>query len=263
MQRWRTALITGASSGIGEAFARRLAQERTNVVVVARREERLRQLADDLGRETGVQVEVIVADLTDADQREPVEARLADRTRPVDLLVNNAGISSSGAFVRADLAREVQMAELKVVAAMRLTHAVLPGMVERGRGTVVNISSLSSLQPYPFGATYGASNAFLTSFSKALHTELEDSGVTVTAVCPGFARTELQARAGIRRTPIPGWMWSTPDQVVDGALQAAREGREMRVPGGIYRAWWLVGRFLPERPVRRVIARLARRRTEG
>lgn len=260
MPDWQRALVTGASSGIGEAFARRLAADGADLVLVARSGEALERLAADLRAAHHVGVEVLAADLATDGGRAPVIERLDDDTAPVDLLVNNAGIGTSGAFGEIPVDRELALVELNVAALVALTHAAVPAMRRHGRGGVVNVSSLSGFQPYPFGATYGASKAFVTSFSKALHTELSGSGVRVLAVCPGFTRTNFQASAGISRTPIPDWLWLQPAEVADEALAALAAGRSVRVPGRAFKLWAGITKVVPDVVLRRALAGAGRHR---
>lgn len=254
---WSRALVTGASSGIGEAFARRLAADGTDLVLVARRAGRLHALAAQLAP---VAVEVLVADLGDPADLARVEARLADTERPVDLLVNNAGFATSGSF--ADLPADGEELEVRVnvVAPLRLARAALPGMRARGRGGVVNVASLAAYQPYPYGATYGATKAFLASFSQALSEELRGSGVRVLALCPGFTRTEFQQTAGVGTRGIPGRLWLSADRVAAAGLRALSSGRALTVPGAVNAAAAAVSKALPAAVTRRAVAAGARRR---
>ena len=224
--RWDLALVTGASSGIGDAVARRLAAEGTDLVLVARDRERLEQLAAELRAAHGVTVEVLDADLSAPVSRAAVEKRLVDGERPVDLLVNNAGFGTTGDFASLPIGREEQEVQVNVLAVMRLTSAALGPMLERRRGAVVNLSSMAALHPTPSTATYGATKAFVTSFSEALHEELAGTGVTVTAVLPGFTRTEFQERANwTAHDSVPAGAWLSPEQVATEALDAAAAGR--------------------------------------
>jgi uncharacterized protein len=261
MPEWRRALVTGASSGIGEAFARRLAADGTDLVLVARRREGLERVADDLRARHGVTVEVLATDLARADGCAPVMDRLHDADSAVDLLVNNAGIGTSGLFGEVDLDRELALIDLNITALVRLTHAAVAAMRARRHGGVINISSLSSFQPYPNGANYGASKAYVTSFSKAIHTELEGSGVRVLALCPGFTRTSYHGAAGIRRTPIPDRLWLRPDEVAAEGLAALRAGRSVRVVGVAYRAWAGLTKVVPDVLIRRLLVRAGGDRT--
>ena len=249
---WERALITGASSGIGASFATRLAAAGTDLVVVARRRERLEALADELAGRHGRQVEVLVADLTDPVQLASVEARLHDDTRPVDLLVNNAGFGSRGSFVDLPVDHEEALLRIHVVAVLRLTHAALRGMVARGHGGVINVSSISGVQAIPYWATYSAAKAFMTRFSKAVHEEVRDRGVTVLALQPGFTRTEFHDHADFARSTVPGPFWRSADMVVDAALADAARGRSECIPGLSYRALAVAARFSPWAITRRL-----------
>ncbi|MEZ5218956.1 MAG: SDR family NAD(P)-dependent oxidoreductase [Ilumatobacteraceae bacterium] len=182
------ALVTGASSGIGEAFVRQLATAGIPVVAVARREDRLEALAAEYPS-----VEVLVADLTDRDDLARVERRVSDAGSPIDLVVNNAGFGTSGEVADLDPDRLVREVELNVVALLRLSHAAAGSMVSAGRGWIVNVSSVASFQAMPGLATYSATKAFVTSFTEALNAEVRSAGVIVTALCPGLTRTEFQA----------------------------------------------------------------------
>ncbi|HSK90756.1 MAG TPA: SDR family oxidoreductase [Euzebyales bacterium] len=261
MPEWQRALVTGASSGIGEAFAQQLAARRSNLVLVARDGERLEKLAVALRGAHGVTVDVLPADLTTDDGTRAVRERLEDDAEPVDLLVNNAGVGTSGAFGDVPLERELRLIRLNVTAVVELAHAAVAAMKRRRHGGVLNVSSLSALQPYPFGATYGASKAFVNSFSKALATEAGGHGVKVLALCPGFTRTGFQRSAGISRTPIPDWLWLQPEQVAREGLAALRAGRSIRVVGPAFRAWAALTKVVPDVVIRRALAGAGKHRT--
>lgn len=257
---WTTALVTGASSGIGQATARRLAAEGTDLVVVARDRERLDALARQLTvTHPGVAVEVLPADLADGPQLAAVERRVSDRDRPVDLVVNNAGFGTYGDFAGLDLAEEEREIAVNVVALVRLTHAALGGMVARGHGAVMNVSSVAGLQATPGNATYGASKAFVASFGEAVSGELAGTGVTLTTVLPGFTRTEFQERAGIAGRPIPGPAWQSADEVANRALDATRAGRAWIVPGTFNKLVTAATGSMPRGLRRRLAARVASR----
>jgi len=257
---WATALVTGASSGIGREIARRLAAEGTDLVVVARDRERLDALAAELsGRHPGRTVEVLPADLADTRQLAAVEQRVSDPDRPVDLVVNNAGFGTYGPLAAADVDAEEREIAVNVVAVVRLTHAAVAAMTARGRGAVMNISSVAGLQATPGNATYGASKAFVASFGEAVSGELAGTGVTLTTVLPGFTRTEFAARAGIEGREIPGPAWQTADEVAVAALAATRAGRAWFVPGVLNKALTAAAGPVPRGLKRRLAARLARR----
>lgn len=254
MPRWPVALVTGASSGIGRCIAARLAADGTELVLVARRGDRLQALAAELTAQTGVRVEVLVADLADEDELAVVEKRLRDGSPQVDLLVNNAGVGGQGYFADTDLEGQDHQVRLNVRAPMRLTHAALGGMVERRRGGILNISSIAGLQPLPQVAVYSATKAFLTTFGHAVHEEVRRKGVTVTTVLPGWTRTEFHDASGMSRDIIPGPAWMTADAVAAGALRDVARGRIESVPGLHYRVLTVITRLTPWSVSRRVVA---------
>lgn len=253
----RCALVTGASAGIGAAFARRLAREHYDLVLVARGRDRLEDLAGELRTEHGGEVEVLPADLTDAPELRIVEKVVAGAN--LDLLVNNAGFGTVGTFAKLDAAKEEEEIRLNVVALMRLTRAALPGMIARRHGGIVNVSSMAGFQPAPYNATYGATKAFVNSFTEALHEELRGSGVVVQALCPGFTRTEFQSRAGIDVSDIPSFAWMTPEAVVDESLSALRSGELICIPGLANRALVTLTSAMPRSLTRRVAGTLGKR----
>jgi len=233
--RWPRALVTGASSGIGDAIARRLAAEGSDLVVVARDTERLDRLAGELRATHGVEVEVLGADLGDPDGRSAAESRLADDAAPVDLLVNNAGFGTNGRFADLPIDREEQEVHVNVIAVQRLTSAALGPMVARGHGHVLNIASIGALYPVPGSATYGATKAFVCSFSDAVHEELRGTGVVVTSSLPGFTRTEFQERSQWEgQSALPSFAWLTADEVARESLDGTWAGRARVVPARRY-----------------------------
>ncbi|MGY1770062.1 SDR family NAD(P)-dependent oxidoreductase [Blastococcus sp. SYSU D00813] len=252
-----TALVTGASSGIGEAFAERLAADGHDVVLVARDRERLETLAERLRADHGVQAEVLVADLADPAQRRAVEQRLGDGT-PVDLLVNNAGYATPGEFT--DTPPDVLTAnlEVNVGAVLALTRAALPGMQRRGSGSIVNVSSIAGFLPGR-GSVYGAGKAYVTTLSQSLALSAAEHGVRVMALCPGYTRTEFHQRIGQERSG-PAWLWMDADQVVDAALADLARGRVLSIPGAVYKGIYAATRIVPPSLVRRLAARSARGR---
>jgi short-subunit dehydrogenase len=251
--RWPAALVTGASSGIGRAFAVALAGRGCQVVAVARRKDRLEELAEATG------AEALVADLTDPVDLASVEDRLSNRSRPIDLLVNNAGFGGSGPFVRQPLDHEDREVRLNVLAPVHLTSAALPGMVERGRGGIVNVSSMAGVQALPFLATYSATKAYLTSFSQSLHEEVRPYGVNVLAVLPGMTRTEFHQTAGLDRSMVPRPAWLTAEEVVEAALSDLERGRAVCIPRAGYRVLATVSRMAPRVLNRKVSAVIGRR----
>ncbi len=252
------ALVTGATSGIGAAFARRLAADGYDLVLVARDAARLRARATELATAHNVAVEVLVADLSTDAGTAAVQRRLADPAAPVDLLVNNAGMSLNRSFLRTGVGDEDELLALNVRAVMRLTHAVLPGMVARGRVGVINVSSAAGFGAVMPGSTYPASKAWVTNFSESVAYAVRPFGVRVMALCPGYVRTEFHQRAGIDMSRIPAWLWLDADRVVADALRSLERGKTVRVVDWRYRV--LVGllRILPRR-----VVRLASRDTRG
>ena len=249
----KTALVTGASSGIGDAFARLLAKKGYDLVVVARDRERLEKLAADLP----VDVEVLAADLSDPQQRALVEARLRDAAKPIDVLVNNAGFGTTGRFHELDVERETEEIELNVVALMRLAHAALEGMVRRKRGGIVNVSSIAGFQPTPGTATYGGTKAFVTSFSEALHEELRGTGVTVTCLAPGATRTQFQTTAEYGTSHVPDFMWQTAEEVAASALASLERKQALVVTGWPNKLLAAATHLAPRALVRRVAAQVS------
>lgn len=230
-----TALVTGASAGIGRAFAVGLAARGHDLVLVARDRTRLDELAAQLIAAHRVAVEVLRADLLDRADLEVVATRVGDDARPVDVLVNNAGFGTYGRFVDLDVAHEVEEVELNVVALLRLSHAALAAMQARGSGAILNVGSVAGYQPDPRSATYGATKAFVLSFTHALRTEARGSGVQVMVVCPGYTHTEFHERAGLGPSSVPELLWQTPDEVVTVALRDLDRRRAVSIPGVLNR----------------------------
>lgn len=257
---WRTALVTGASSGIGRELARLLAAEGTDVVAVARDRARLDELAGELtAKHPGVDVEVLVADLADPTQLPAVERRVVDPDRPVDLVVNNAGFGTYGDLVDADIDEEAREIAVNITAVVRLTYAALGAMVSRGRGAVLNVSSVAGLQATPGNATYGASKAFVASFGEAVSGELPGTGVSLTTVLPGYTRTEFAERAGVAGRSIPDPAWMAAPDVAAQALEATRAGRPWLVPGALNKVLVAAAGPVPRGLKRRVAAVVAKR----
>ncbi len=242
-----TALVTGATAGIGHEFARVLASRGHDLVLVARDGARLDSVAATLREEHGAEVEVLVADLVDRAQLRSVELRLADRDRPVDLLVNNAGFGLRQRFGDNDVEAEQAMLDVLVTAVMRLSHAALGAMSERGSGGVVNVSSVAAFLPR---GTYAAAKAWVNSFSVWAATEYAPRGVTVTALCPGFTRTEFHERMEV--TPGTGPFWLDVHRLVEDALADHARGRALSVPSPQYKVVVALARVVPSRALQRL-----------
>jgi short-subunit dehydrogenase len=248
------AVVTGASSGLGREFALALAGRGHPVLAVARREERLRKLADEVGARGGV-LEPLVADLSTAEGVEAVLARAA--SLDVELLINNTGLASYGPFASTAAERELDLVRVNVEAVVTLTRGLLPELLARGRGGVINLASSMAFQPIPYFAAYAASKAFVLSFSEALAEELRGTGVRVTVVAPGFVSTEFADVAGSGRAQRR-FPHLQPGEVVESALQAYDSGRTVKVVGSLYAFLSVAVRFTPRAPLRRTIARVLR-----
>lgn len=238
------ALITGASSGLGVAFARQLAGKGHRLVLVARNEERLRALAIELTQSYGISCEVIVADLHRQADRRVVSDRLADGSRPIDVLVSNAGYGIEGDLDQTTPADEMDHLTIHVVAPLEHTQAALKGMVARGRGTIIVVSSVAG---YLARGTYSAHKAWGLSLASSLTTQYRSRGVVVTAVAPGFTRTEFHQRMGMNVSRVPGLMWLRADHVVRSALRAASHGKAVCVPSLRYKALVIVAALVPKK----------------
>jgi len=240
--RTRRALVTGPTAGIGREFARQLAARDHDLVLVARNEEQLEAVAAELRAAYGVTVEVLPADLTDRTALARVEARLADPDRPVDVLVNNAGFGLKGRFLDNTVEQEQAMLDVLVTAVMRLTHAALGPMAERGSGGVINVSSVAAFLPR---GTYAAAKAWVNSFSEWAANEYRSSGVTVMALCPGFTKTEFHERMGATRGT--SFLWMEPEALVTRALADFDKGRTFSIPGAQYKVIVALTKVIPSR----------------
>lgn len=249
-----SALVTGATSGIGSAFARLLAEGGSDLVLVARDAGRLSEAAASLRDRHGVSVETIPADLCMRGQLEAVADRLRDGTRPVDVLVSNAGFAVGKGFLSSTVSEEERMLDLLVRAVLVLTQAAVPGMVARGRGSIVTVSSVAGFLP---GGTYSAAKAWATAFTASLSGALAGTGVTATAVCPGYVRTEFHRRAGMNVSHVPSWAWLSADRVAADAIADVRRGRIISVPSLRYKLAVFFLRHVPLRFTGIVSARRA------
>jgi hypothetical protein len=253
-----TALITGATAGIGNAFARRLAAEGHGLVLVARDGARLDEVGKELRERHRVEVEALPADLGNRRELERVAERLRDGDRPVGILVNNAGFAVNAPFLSGDLAQEERMLDVMVRAVLVLSRAAAPGMVARGRGTIVTVSSVAGFLP---GGTYSAAKAWATAFTASLAGELAGTGVTATALCPGFVRTEFHRRAGMDMSYLPEWAWLDADRLVADCLADVRRGKAVSVPSLRYKAAVAILRHTPLRFSKAFSRRRSPRRT--
>jgi uncharacterized protein len=259
-RRFVRALVTGASSGIGLEIANELAGRTTDLVLVARSRDTLQTVADELRVTHDVDVEVLPCDLIDATAREEVEERLRDRDRPVDLLVNNAGMGQVGPFSELDVEVAERIVALNIVAPLRLVHAALPLLIAQ-RGAVLNVSSMGGNQPVPQMATYAATKSFLTDWGQSLHEELRGSGVTVTTLAPGFTRTNFVAGADAdeQAKALPGFLWADAASVARAGVDAVAAGRAIITPGVINRTGAALSAVTPTGVSRRVIGEVMRR----
>lgn len=246
-----TALITGGTAGIGKAFATELARSRYNLVLVARDSAKLDAVAEEVRALGAPEVETLSADLSTQEGRAAVEARLQDPDHPIDLLINNAGFGMRKAFSKSSVEDEDNLIDVHVRATMRLTHAVLPGMIERKRGGIINVSSVAAFAPR---GTYSAAKAWVVSFSESLAAEVRDTGVRCMALCPGFTHTEFHQRLNLDTSDIPGWMWLNADDVVAAAMRDLARGVPVSIPGAKYKALAAASRYVP----RSVKTRLSR-----
>lgn len=267
-----TCLVTGASSGIGVEIARELARRGLGVTLVARREDRLRELAAELagtdtdgdtgtdgGSGKGVRVEVVSADLTDPAARHRIRDELAERGLTVGVLVNNAGIGTFGPIDQAEADRDLPLVRTNVEALAHLCSLFLPGMVERGEGAVLNVASTAAFQPLPGQAAYAASKAFVLSYTHALRAEVHGTGVIVTALCPGPVETEFSRAAGqneeLLGKALPQFMWLPAEKVAEVGVKGLARGRAVVIPGPPNRATAFSGKHMSHRLISRIVAR--------
>ncbi len=257
-----TAVVTGASAGIGVELARELAGRGHNLTLVARRKDRLDELAAELAGDHGVTVEVEPCDLAEPDSRTRlIELLLLPDRRKVSALCNNAGLGSFGLFWELDTDAELRQVEVNVDALHHLCAGLLPGMVERGRGAILNVGSLAGNQPQPSNPTYAATKAFVNSFSEGLHAELSGTGVSCTVLCPGPVKTEFADAAGMGALAdaSPGFMWASAAQVAKAGVDGLAKGKRVVVPRIHERAVGMMGRYAPRMVILPVMQRATQR----
>jgi uncharacterized protein len=252
----KTTLITGASSGIGEAFARKLATQAHDLLLVARSEDKLIGLCNELGRNHNVRAQYFVADLSQPDAPARLFAETRERNLEIDLLINNAGFGSMGEFAALDLQRELNMIDLNVRSLVELTHLFLQPMRERKRGSIINVASTASFQPVPFMATYAATKAFVLSFSEALWEENRPHGIKVMALCPGVTETGFFEASQMKRPPARAAQ--TSKQVVDVALRAWKRGKSSVISGWPNKITAQTERVVPRALVLRAVGAIMR-----
>jgi short-subunit dehydrogenase len=249
----KTALITGASSGIGYELSKLFAADGTNLVLVARNEQRLSEIASDLAQTYGVRVTVVAKDLSDPASPGEIAAALQAQSIGVDILVNNAGFGTYGPFAEIDWAEELRMLHVNVVSLTHLTKLFLPGMIERRSGRILNVGSTGSFAPGPLMAAYCATKAYVLSLSEAISEEVRGTGVTVTALCPGVTRTGFQARAKVEHTQlVSDGMAMSARQVAEIGYKALLRGQAIVVPGFLNQLMAFAVRLTPRSLTRRI-----------
>jgi short-subunit dehydrogenase len=244
-----TSLVTGATSGIGESFTRLLATKGYGLVLVARDEKRLQERAKSLESKFKIKVEVLQADLSVATQLAKVEKRLANPDSPIDVLINNAGFGIKDSFLKSEIADEILLFDVLAKAPMQLAHAVLPQMLSRNSGTIINVSSIAS---FIAGGTYSAAKAYLTVHTESLHSELSKTNIKISALCPGFTHTEFHQRGKMKMSGLPNFMWLESDRVVADSWKAAMAGKAICIPGWQYKILSTIARFGPRPLVRKL-----------
>lgn len=243
------ALVTGASAGIGEAFAGYLARIGHDLVITARDKIRLEERAVRLREQYGVEVEVISADLSTSEGIKRIELRLENRSRPIEVLINNAGFGINKSFGASERQAENDLLEVLVRAPLRFMHAVLPAMRERNGGTIINVSSVAG---WIAGGSYSAAKSYLTVMTESLHTELSSTNIKVHALCPGFTRTEFHQRGRMKMGGLPEFMWLDAEKVVEVAWNSSQSGKAISVPGIQYKLLTMLMRVIPRPIVRKV-----------
>ncbi|HJU11600.1 MAG TPA: SDR family oxidoreductase [Candidatus Binataceae bacterium] len=253
-----TALITGASSGIGESFSYALARQNYDLVLVARRQDRLNTVADKAKKLGAKRAEVIASDISRPGAPLELQANLARLPIEIDCLINNAGFGTTGRFDQLRLERELEEIQLNVNALVALTRLFLPAMIERHNGAIINVASTAAFQPIPYMATYAATKAFVLNFTEAIAVETRDTGVRILALCPGPVRTEFQAVAKNQRARVPSFAYLDANTVVSQALAAVARGRRVRINGMMNAAGAFAARVFPRSLVTAVAGRIYR-----
>jgi short-subunit dehydrogenase len=263
-QEKKIALITGATSGIGAAFAKKFASEGYDLIVTGRRKEKLNALADELFNRYRVNVEVILIELSNLDDVEAFVDKV--KQRDIDILINNAGFATRTTFYEEDLIGQESLVSVHVLIPMKLIHAVLPNMIRKGHGIIINVSSMAAFWALPRTATYSGTKAFLRAFSESLHVELISTGVKVQALCPGLTRTDFHERIGIEksRQVNKGLIrWMSPEEVVDASLKGLRKNQVVCVPGSLAKLRVLLPTLLPSAQYYKLIHKFFRTRRGG
>ena len=244
-----TALVTGATAGIGESFTRLLAEKGFDLVLVARDNKRLQERAKSLSKKYKVEVEILQADLSVTAQLAKVEKRLSNAKKPIEVLINNAGFGIKDSFLSSNIADEKRLIDVLAKTPMQLMHAVLPQMLDRNSGTIINVSSVAS---FIAGGTYSAAKSYLTVHTESLHTELSKSNIKISALCPGFTRTEFHQRGKMKMSGLPNFMWLEADRVVSESWRAAMAGKAICIPGWQYKILSTIARFGPRPLIRKL-----------
>ena len=244
-----TALVTGATVGIGESFTRLLASKGFDLVLVARNKKRLQERAASLAKKYKISVEVLQADLSVPAQLARVEKRLSNPKKPIEVLINNAGFGIKDSFLSSDIEAEIRLIDVLAKAPMQLMHAVLPQMLERDSGTIINVSSVAS---FIAGGTYSAAKSYLTVHTESLHTELSKTNIKISALCPGFTRTEFHQRGKMKMSGLPKFMWLEADRIVSQSWRAAVRGKVICIPGWQYKILSTIARSGPRPLVRKL-----------
>lgn len=241
--------MTGATAGIGESFTRLLAEKGFDLVLVARDNKRLQERAKSLSKKYKVEVEILQADLSVPAQLAKVEKRLSNAKKPIEVLINNAGFGIKDSFLSSNIADEKRLIDVLAKTPMQLMHAVLPQMLDRNSGTIINVSSVAS---FIAGGTYSAAKSYLTVHTESLHTELSKSNIKISALCPGFTRTEFHQRGKMKMSGLPNFMWLEADRVVSESWRAAMAGKAICIPGWQYKILSTIARFGPRPLVRKL-----------